>query len=465
MGHRGKALTALFAAICAASFPGVPADAWPWADSVTIYNPGPGYWQYPYRDETRALGRPWGAGPYVADNSSVITLGDRLTLTDPAGNVTARLGTITLDFGDRVLDDRRNPHGLDFIVFSNAIWTQGDPEVRYQEPAFVEVSEDGVNWFLILPNILPGDLKGAPQEGQDTGTSTTALRGYAEYTPTLPLPAGTRAEEFYTVPDRPSFAGDPESLLIDEGSGGGDAMDIAWAVQETSPGVPRTDAEGRPIPANLDSIRHVRITDAVSGDYQDPLYEISAEIDAVASVIPHKQPLSEALREPDGVIVRFDDAVVVRTGSDSSVAVHSADGSAGTRIAGSGSHPPGTRLSVLGRLYHRTDATWVTAIYCDPMGTAPVPRPVSASVRTLASRSLISPAGMVVQTWGRVHSKGYSGRFDLLDADGSMVIVYTSFGLPAEGSFVRVTGASRAGTSQTVIYTQTASDVEVVAPK
>jgi hypothetical protein len=450
MHNRIREAALAAAAICAVLLMPAPAGAWPWAESVIIYNPGPGIWQGVYRDHTRILGRPWGAGVNAPDNSSVVTLGDG--------------GTVTVEFGDRVVDDHRNPHGLDFIVFSNAIWAGGDPTVRYQEPAFVEVSEDGVNWYLILPNILPADLKGAPQAGQDTGTSATVLRGYAEYTPTLPLPGGLRPEEFYTIPDRPSRAGDPQSLLIDEGSGGGDAFDIKWAVLQASPGVPMLDGSGGTIPANLDSIRFLRITDALAGDYQDPLGEISAEIDAVASVIPPKQPFAEAIREANDVIVRFDDAVVVRSNADGSVYAHALDGSAGTRIAGAGAHAPGTRLSVLGRLYHYGDETVVYRIYCDPIGTAPVPRIVSVPLHTLTAPVGLSPAGMVVRTWGRASTKGYTGMFKLTGAAGGSALV-TSPVQPPDGSLVRVTGGSARGPLKTSMYLQSASDLEVLAPK
>ena len=110
--------------------------------------------------------------------------------------------------------------------------------------------------------------------------------GYAEYTPSLKIgdrngdnnSAGTGdccdmpPELFYTVPD------DPFTTGITPGSGGGDAFDIAWAVD------PDTWQ-----PAALQSFRYIRITAAVDDqdtDGDNSLEEISAEIDGIADVRP-----------------------------------------------------------------------------------------------------------------------------------------------------------------------------------
>ena len=81
MHNRIREAALAAAAICAVLLMPAPAGAWPWAESVIIYNPGPGIWQGVYRDHTRILGRPWGAGVNAPDNSSVVTLGDGGTVT------------------------------------------------------------------------------------------------------------------------------------------------------------------------------------------------------------------------------------------------------------------------------------------------------------------------------------------------------------------------------------------------
>ena len=130
---------------------------------------------------------------------------------------------------------------------------------------------------MMHPTFCP-DLKGR-RSGQDTGTSTTVCgitRNTRRYSPTVA--AGV------LIPTDRDRADDPESLLIDEGSGAA-THSLKWAVLQASPGVPMATAPAT-FPANLDA-RFVRIG-RLPGTIRT-LLEISAEIDAVASVIV-KQP-------------------------------------------------------------------------------------------------------------------------------------------------------------------------------
>jgi hypothetical protein len=105
--------------------------------------------------------------------------------------------------------------------------------------------------------------------------------GYADVSPTLllgDLNADNDVDDpeddpqiapglFYSAPDDPFVVG------ASEGSGGGDAFDIAWAID------PVTET-----PANLDGFDFIRITVAVS-IVDQALLEKSTEIDAVADVL------------------------------------------------------------------------------------------------------------------------------------------------------------------------------------
>jgi hypothetical protein len=158
----------------------------PFADTVVSYSPGPSWYNYPgsiWTIPSNALGPPLGkyvSEPYYSDTfSPVVTLGDG--------------GSITVKFNQPVIDDPRNPYGLDFIVFSNALFAGGNPYLRWQELAFVEISQDGSTWYLIKPSIFPADLRanydgGTDPHNYDVGKSYTAVQGYAEYTPTVGLP-------------------------------------------------------------------------------------------------------------------------------------------------------------------------------------------------------------------------------------------------------------------------------------
>ena len=75
-------------------------------------------------------------------------------------------------------------------------------------------------------------------------------------------------EDFYTVPD------DPFEVGITPGSGGGDAFDVAWAIDPAS---------GQS--AELDGFDFIRITNGVNYVVEG-LGEISPEIGGVADVAP-----------------------------------------------------------------------------------------------------------------------------------------------------------------------------------
>lgn len=291
----------------------------PFATAVLGYDPAPGQFVNvaQFNDPTRALGRPHGAGTSAPDNTSVVTLG-------------GFGGSITLAFDHTVMDDPLNPNGLDAIVFSNAFWPGGNPLDHWAECATIEISLDANGngeaddkWFLIPGSHIPDPtgqfltIAWDDDVADDTyppafdtwippalsGLWTTEayelpaglfgslvvtnpssdpavedIFGYVEYTPTLLLgdldadnvvdDSTTSPGEFYTIPD------DPLAVGMTPGSGGGDAVDIAWAIDPVT---------GKP--AKLPGFDFIRITTAVHA-FSGPLGEKSAEIDAVADVSP-----------------------------------------------------------------------------------------------------------------------------------------------------------------------------------
>ncbi|MCP4247435.1 MAG: hypothetical protein GY778_10345 [bacterium] len=272
----------------------------------------------PVDDPARALGPPQGGGTASPGNSSLVSLG-------------GFGGSITLAFDHTVFDDPANPFGLDAIVFGNAQWVGGDPNRPWGEGGTIEISRD-VNsngladdaWYLIPgshlpdpvgqfevqtwdddfgdptyppgnPAWLPAGQSGVwatqgyrlPTEVFDTlvlenpngpSATTEGIYGYADHTPTLILgdldgdnlvdDAAMEPATFYTAPDDPYVVG------ITPGSGGGDAFDIAWAIDPVT-------AQ----PAGLTGLDFVRITNGVN--YLAGVFgEVSPEIDAVADVRP-----------------------------------------------------------------------------------------------------------------------------------------------------------------------------------
>ncbi|MFG0252250.1 MAG: dockerin type I domain-containing protein [Phycisphaerales bacterium JB038] len=283
------------------------------ASVVLDYQPAPGQFinDPQFNDPARALGAPVGGGLTDPDNSKLVSLG-------------AFGGSLTLAFSGPVLDDPNNPLGLDAIVFGNAHFIAGNPNRRWAEAAHIEISRDANGngladdaWYLIPGSHLldpasqwweqwwdddagtatpPEDLSWYPDPatypwiGPLYRTSGYALDhglfgplivenpngldasdegyfGYADCTPTLALPDGVAAEVFYTVPDDPLVVG------VSAGSGGGDAFDIAWAIDPVTLQ-----------PANLDGFDFIRLSTAVAYDPDPTFGEKSAEIGGVADV-------------------------------------------------------------------------------------------------------------------------------------------------------------------------------------
>ena len=241
----------------------------PFAASVIEYNPAPGQFisNPRFNNGLRAVGAPKGGGGFQPDNSSQVSLG-------------GFGGSITLAFDHEIKDC---PGKTDFIVFGNSQYNRAP--LRFIEPGIVEISADGKKWYVI-----PGPLlKAFPLEkscmtypekagefcSYELPSAITdsifdgkyLIWGYADLSPVIPLPDGISPWLFYTKADDPLTAG------IDKGTCGGDAFDIAWAIDP---------ATGEP--SGLAGFKYIKITTAVSAGLGGSLGECSTEIDAVAEI-------------------------------------------------------------------------------------------------------------------------------------------------------------------------------------
>ncbi|HYC99974.1 MAG TPA: hypothetical protein VEB22_02005, partial [Phycisphaerales bacterium] len=142
------------AVIVAAQAISVCAAQSPFASRVVEYTPSPGQnMENPsFNDAARALGPPVGGGVLAADNTKVVTLG-------------GFGGSLTLGFDHPITDQSptaTNPTGADLIVFGNAFWASGNPDLRFAEPGVIEVSRDDNGngladdaWYVIRGSHLP----------------------------------------------------------------------------------------------------------------------------------------------------------------------------------------------------------------------------------------------------------------------------------------------------------------------
>ena len=242
-----------------------------------------------YGDPANALGGPsrsvpgWGAIPPTTVNpaSPAWGPGRLVTLASAADDVAG--GSITVEFDHDVVDDPRNPFGLDFIVFGNALHTVGgnayfdgisDPATfRFAtgsvvaERGLVEASADGATWFAFADGPYADDFAPTLSHRYDPEDPDRSLFGDAAATNEW---WGAPADATRPVDPALSGADFKDRTLADyarlyDGSAGGTGFDISAF------DLPR-DAQGRKF------VRFVRITTLEPGDDTD--------IDAIADVAP-----------------------------------------------------------------------------------------------------------------------------------------------------------------------------------
>lgn len=167
-------------------------------------------------------------------------------------------GSAVLEWTDTVIEDRAGP---DFTVFENAFFVgaaptgPGDDFVVFAEPAKVEVSEDGFNWYAFAY-----DEDAAADAGSQPVDRAlwTRLRGLAGVSPT--------ATGNWTLAEDPELYGPEPGGL--EGAGG-DAFDLAES--------------------GMTAVRFVRITDLGSANGAAGAGE-GFDLDAV--VVHHGRPVA-----------------------------------------------------------------------------------------------------------------------------------------------------------------------------
>jgi hypothetical protein len=439
----------------------------PFADQVISYSPGPDWSGSDFLTPLLTLGPPSGMYVYEPDNSSLATLGDG--------------GNIVLKFNTPIENNPRNPYGQDFIVFGNPqVFETLSGFMRWQELAFVEISQNGSTWYLIKPSILPANLRawnGTPLKpdphNYDLGNSYTAVSGYAEYTPTVGLPqaladppfAGVSRtnEELYTVPDRPSAirdSGYTNAVRFDFVSGGGDGFDIANAVVETAPGVPMI-VGGQTVPAGIDWFSYVRITDARTGDSWPLCSDVSADIDAVSRTRPALS-IGEAKNLSTGDYALVTEAIVTAVFT-TEFFMESPDRSAAMRVAWDGRFlvglegddralAVGDKITITGHLSKANSRF----SFDDPMLAftavdSPLPKPLGVPVQNLDSNLVY---GMRVRTWGRISDPGSGWQFAISEAGKNVAATNEQYKAPmVTGTYVSVTGICdrEEGTGSTVL--------------
>lgn len=329
------------------SFMGASALADDFASRVVEFRPAPGQFALnpAFNDPARALGPPIGGGTLAADQSKLVSLGafggaitlafDHEVLDEPANP----LGLDAIVFGNSIWaggnPNRRfaecavieisrdvNANGLAddpwYVIPGSHLASPPTPEQRHTQTwddliddptyppasaAWIPPGRSGVwtsSGFRLPATPFATGVGGVVVNPNGTNASIEGVWGYADTSPTLILgdtdannavdDTALTPEEFYTVPDDPRAVGIGPGFGTRAGrGGGGDAFDIAWAID------PATGA-----PAGLGGFHFIRISTGVLR-IEQLLGETSAEIGGVADVRP-LPPANPADFNADGVV-------------------------------------------------------------------------------------------------------------------------------------------------------------------
>lgn len=265
MNTRALILCAIAAPVLARPAPG--GDD-PFADQVTSYDQGDNA-AGAYTNPATTLGSPERFTGEVVFFPGVVSAFNPAFGTDEIVSIGAN-GHLEILFDTPVTDDPANPFGIDLLVFGNA----GFIDVAFpagvagglfgDDGGVIEVSPDGVNWFVVtgvqangpLPTI--GYLDAGPYD-TEPGTITSDF--------TRPVSPAIEVGDFNGLDNG-------EIIELYDGSGGGAGVDLATV--------------------GLASICCVRITNP-----GDPAVTTNIEIDAFSDVAP---VFSAADLDMDGVV-------------------------------------------------------------------------------------------------------------------------------------------------------------------
>lgn len=220
--QRTRSLSPTAAAIGLAGLLALPSSGQdPWADEVIEYVPGASP-AWGFTDPATTLGEPTRFTGNVF-SSGVVSPFFPAFGTDEVVSIGAG-GHLIVSFDEPVLDDPRNPHGLDLIVFGNAGMIDASYPDGYAsgglfgaDGGLVDVSQDGLIWHVVPDVLADGSMptigwRDAGPYDQEPGDLPTSF--------VRPVPPGL-------VPA--DFAGMTTAQIVDTYalSGGGRAIDLA----------------------------------------------------------------------------------------------------------------------------------------------------------------------------------------------------------------------------------------------
>jgi hypothetical protein len=228
------------------------------------------------------------------------------------------------------------------------------------------------------------------------------------------------------------------------------------------------------IPAGISEFSYIRITDALSGDWEPGVLEISAEIDAVADVRP-AETIGKAKLKKNGEFAVIKDAVVTAVFTDQYVThkqeiyVQEEDRSSAIRLVRSLEPIPlqpegvhyvypfnvsvGDTVSVTGHL----STVSGEKLILDPL-VAVLKSGTPALPLGMHTKAAVSNLGRFVRTWGQVKENG-ADYFILNSGSDDFKVWCDWFAQPGYGSSVSVAGVVGPVNGETGIKVRAQEDI------
>lgn len=182
-------------------------------------------------------------------------------------------GYMTFSFDEPIMNDPKNPYGIDFILYGNNFGYA-------PEPGNVMVSQDGTTWYTLAGSMqyelttkqgVPATLLGKEtiEAIQIAGTTKDGLLSVGKLEPVYGYgDVHSCSQKLYAEEDDYVTGIPGEIYSADHVNAIGDGFDLMWAV----------DQDGKPV--KIDGIKFIRLQTAV--DYSSGFGPMSTEVGTIA---------------------------------------------------------------------------------------------------------------------------------------------------------------------------------------
>jgi glucan-binding YG repeat protein len=202
-------------------------------------------------------------------------------------------GSLTVEYDDPITNNPNNPYGVDFIIYGNAF--EGG---KASEPASVEVSENGTEWYYLAGSHhyelnVAFDREATVNYTNEIVKSMVFLGETGYPNVTFGYADVSSCSEIANAGYLWGVKGDVYNpYTADLKNNIGDGFDLSWAV----------DKDGKPV--QIDSVKYVRMQNVIDVKENGAFGEVSPEISTIIKTRPSDQltPI-EVTDEPETITI------------------------------------------------------------------------------------------------------------------------------------------------------------------